>query len=80
LESSYVENKSILNSLHKLTQYCVNLFQGERHYKIATNVKALAMWQYSVFFLPGAAADKRYKSSLFILLPGIIRLLEQEVK
>jgi hypothetical protein len=37
------------------------------------NVKALAMWRYSVFHLPGTAADYRYKSSLFILLFGVIR-------
>jgi hypothetical protein len=34
------------------------------------------MWRYSVFRLPGAAADLKYKSSLFILLLGVIRLVK----
>jgi hypothetical protein len=43
-------------------------------FRASYNVKALAMWRYSVFLLSGAAAEKRHKSSLFILLPGVIRL------
>jgi len=41
--------------------------------KVAHNVEALAIWRFSVLLLPGAAAE-RYKSSLFILLLGIIQL------
>jgi hypothetical protein len=37
------------------------------------------MWRNSVFRLPGAAADKGYKSSLFILLLGVIHLLKPEL-
>jgi len=43
-------------------------------FRASYNVKALAMWRYSVFLLAGAAAEKRHKSSLFILLPGVIHL------
>ncbi len=43
------------------------------------NVKALAMWRNSVFLLLGAAPDEIYKSSLFNLLLGYIRLLKPKL-
>jgi hypothetical protein len=43
------------------------------------NVKALAIWWYSVFRLPGAPAQLGYKSSLFILLSGVIRKPELQL-
>jgi len=47
---------------------------------VPANVRALAMWRHSVFRLPVAAADQRYKSSYFILQLGFIRLLGTEAE
>jgi hypothetical protein len=38
------------------------------------NVEAMAMWRHSLNVQPGTDANYRYKSSLFILLLGVIRL------
>jgi hypothetical protein len=46
---------------------------------IAPNVRAWRCGGVLCSVCPGAAADKRYKSSLFILLLGIIRLAKPKL-
>jgi hypothetical protein len=46
------------------------------HNHISANGYGLAMWRYSVFRQPVTAAEFIDKSSLFILLLGVIRRLE----
>jgi len=46
----------------------------ELSHKLAYNVEALAMWRHSVFRLPATAAKFITKSSLFVLLLGVIHL------
>ena len=51
---------------------CLNVCRMS--FRVTYNVEALVMWRHSVFRPPSATADYRYKSSLFILLIGVIRL------
>ena len=44
--------------------------------KVTHNVYGLAMWRYSVIRQPITAAKFMIKSSLFIQLPGVFRLLK----
>jgi len=48
--------------------------------EVVHNGKALAMWRYSVFRLPDAAAIESYKSSWLILLLSVIRLAKPKLR